>query len=380
MIPCARCGFQNNEGKRFCVRCGALLSGSVVLPLVRCVACGHQNENDQRFCSRCGASLAVSTPSVPPSRRCPACGHMNVADKRFCARCGIPLVIAVAPPTMTPKNLDGLVGQMLTEYKIVEKVGQGGMATVFRAIQTTLKRPAAIKILAPEMAQDSALLARFHQEAISAANLEHPHIVPIYEVDEAQGYHFIAMKYIEGDSLKRVIAREGPLAWSRVHDLVDQIAGALDYAHERGFVHRDVKPSNVMVAAGDYVYLMDFGLSRAVVSSQLTVAGTVMGTPDYMSPEQARGDGDIDRHTDIYSLGAMLYEMLVGQVPFHDLPPAAVIMAQISQPPPSALAVNPDLSAEVDAVIQRAMAKERTERYETAGAVAAALRNVKREM
>jgi serine/threonine-protein kinase len=272
-----------------------------------------------------------------------------------------------------------LVGQMLTEYKITGKLGQGGMATVFKAVQTTLKRPAAIKILSPQMAQDTALLARFHQEAISAANLEHPHIVPIYEVDEAQGYHFIAMKYIDGDSLKRIIAREGRLALSRVQSLVDQIAEALDYAHGRGFVHRDVKPSNVMVTVEDYAYLMDFGLSRAVVSSQLTVAGTVMGTPDYMSPEQAQGDEDIDRRTDIYSLGAMLYEMLTGQVPFHGLSPAAVIMAQITQPSQSVLVSHLDLPDEVDAVIQRAMAKERSERYETAGELAIALRSVIRE-
>jgi len=268
---------------------------------------------------------------------------------------------------------------MLTEYKITGKLGQGGMATVFKAVQTTLKRPAAIKVLAPRMAQDSALLTRFHQEAISAANLEHPHIVPIYEVDEARGYHFIAMKYIDGDSLKHIIAREGRLELPRVQGMVDQIAAALDYAHGRGFVHRDVKPSNVMVAAEDYVYLMDFGLSRAVTSSQLTVAGTIMGTPDYMSPEQARGDEDIDPRTDIYSLGAMLCEMLTGQVPFQALSPTAVIMAQIAQPPPSVLVSNPDLPAEVDAVVQRAMAKERTARYQTAGALAAALHNVERD-
>jgi serine/threonine-protein kinase len=276
-------------------------------------------------------------------------------------------------------RLDDLAGQMLTEYKITEKLGQGGMATVFKAIQTTLKRPAAIKVLDPQMARDNSLLARFHQEAISAANLEHPHIVPIYEVDEALGLHFIAMKYINGKSLKDVIAREGRLVLPRVQYLMDQVAEALDYAHERGFVHRDVKPGNVMVEATDYAYLTDFGLSRAILSSQLTVAGTVMGTPDYMSPEQVRGDEDIDQRTDIYSLGVMLYEMLTGQVPFSGLAPAAVIMAQLTQPPPSVQTLCPDLPDEVDTVVQRATAKERSERYETAGSLAAALRNVSRD-
>lgn len=294
-------------------------------------------------------------------------------NKPFCARCGTPQV-AVVPPSLPVAGLDSLVGQMLTEYKIVEKVGHGGMATVFKAIQTGLKRPAAIKVLAPQMAQDPALLARFHQEAISAANLEHPHIVPIYEVDEASGYHFIAMKYIDGDSLKQIIAREGGLALSRVQGMADQIGQALDYAHERGFVHRDVKPSNVMVAAEDYVYLTDFGLSRAITSSQLTVAGTVMGTPDYMSPEQARGDTEIDQRTDVYSLGVMLYEMLTGQVPFHGLSPTAAIVAHVTQPPPSVLTSRPDLPDEVDTVIRRAMSKEPGERYEAAGALVSALR------
>ncbi|MBU1879073.1 MAG: protein kinase, partial [Chloroflexi bacterium] len=276
-----RCGFHNQPDKRFCVRCGATLPAAAGM---RCAACGHQNEIGKRFCGRCGTGLAPSAVAGSPVR-CAACGHSNPAEQRFCARCGTPLVVSsVTPPASN--TLDSLLGQMLTEYKITEKVGQGGMATVFKAIQTTLKRPAAIKILSPQLAGDPALLARFHQEAICAANLEHPHIVPIYEVDQALGYHFIAMKYIDGVSLKDIIAQEGALALSRVQGLVDQIAMALDYAHDQGLVHRDVKPSNVMVAADDYVYLMDFGLSRAVTSSQLTVAGTVMGTPDYMSPEQ----------------------------------------------------------------------------------------------
>jgi len=317
-------------------------------------------------------------PAASQTIRCPACGYANVTGKRFCARCGIPLVpITTAPPPPPSANLDDLVGQMLTEYKITEKLGQGGMATVFKAVQVPLKRPAALKVLAPQLAQDQALLARFHQEAICAASLEHPHIVPVYEVDEAQGYHFIAMKYIEGASLKQIIAQEGKLALPRVQNLLDQVAEALDYAHKRGFVHRDVKPGNVMVAAGDYVYLTDFGLSRVVSSSQLTMAGTVMGTPDYMSPEQARGDPDIDHRTDIYALGVMLYEMVTGRVPFQGLAPAAVIMAHIVQPPPSAVEQNPALPPQVDAIIQRAMAKDREARYETAGALAADLREVK---
>lgn len=378
MSQCARCSFQNAEGKRFCVRCGAPLVGTTPTSVIRCPACGHSNEGGKRFCSRCGTPVAALS-SPPAGPRCPACGWANAAGRRFCARCGASIVPAVTPVAAPARPVDDLVGQMLTEYQITEKLGRGGMATVFKAIQTTLRRPAAIKVLDPQLAGDTSLLARFHQEAISAANLEHPHIVPIYEVDEAQGFHFIAMKYIAGNSLKEIIARDGQLALSRVQYLVDQIADALDYAHERGFLHRDVKPSNVMVEAKDYAYLMDFGLARPIESSQLTVAGTVMGTPDYMSPEQAQGDEDLDRRTDVYSLGMMLYEMLTGRAPFSGLSPTAVIFAQITQMPPPARTLRPDLPVGVEAVVHRAIAKNKTARYETAGALAAALRSGIRE-
>src|SRR5579859_2356554 len=205
-----------------------------------------------------------------------------------------------------------LIGQTIGQFEVRAELGRGGMAVVYQARQMIPSRIVALKVLPPELSDDQSTLARFLQEADNAASLEHPHIVPIYAVGEAAGLHYIAMKYIAGQTLKDLIQQQGALDLSQTVQILDQVGQALDYAHGEGLIHRDIKPSNIMIDQHGWVYLTDFGLARGAVTRGLTLAGTVMGTPEYMSPEQAQGLATLSPATDIYSLGLVLYEMLTG--------------------------------------------------------------------
>jgi serine/threonine protein kinase len=203
---------------------------------------------------------------------------------------------------------------------------------------------------------------RFHTEAQHTASLEHPNIVPIYDLGEAGGSVFIAMRYIDGLSLQELLMREKQLPITRAIRVGAQIAEALDYAHGRGIIHRDVKPANVMIEQGDRATLTDFGIARVAGSSRLTTTGSIVGTPDYLSPEQARGS-DVDPRTDLYSLAIVTYEMLAGRPPFQSDNPLSVVHAQIATMPPPVTQFNASVPPEVAAVLLRAMAKEPSQRF-----------------
>jgi serine/threonine protein kinase len=231
---------------------------------------------------------------------------------------------------MTELNL---LGRTIGRFEILSELGRGGMAVVYRARQTDLERIVALKVLPPELSLDQSYIARFRQEARSAAALEHPHIVPIYEVGAAEGLQYIAMKYIAGSTLKDSVQARGALDVHEAATMLDQVADALDYAHSQGVIHRDIKPSNIMVAKNGWAYLTDFGLARGSVTSGLTMAGTVMGTPEYMSPEQAMGLATIGPPTDIYALGVVLYELLTGNMPFQADTPMGMLVARLQYAP-----------------------------------------------
>jgi predicted Ser/Thr protein kinase len=263
------------------------------------------------------------------------------------------------------------VPEKLGKYKISEEVGRGGFAAVYKAVDTTLDRTVALKVLAPHLLWDPTFVQRFQREAKVAANLDHSNIVTIYEVGQIEGVYFIAMQFLEGRTLGQILKAVGPLPVSGVQAVIEQIASALDYAHARGLVHRDIKPSNIIVARDGKVTLTDFGLVKAGEGTQLTASGVVFGTPEYMSPEQAEGKA-LDARSDIYSLGVVLYEMLAGRAPFVADSTPAVMYKHVHEPPPLD-ELPSDLPEGVVAVVEKALAKKREERYQRAGEMAQAL-------
>jgi len=264
-----------------------------------------------------------------------------------------------------------LKGKKLGQYQIIEELGRGGMAVVYKAYQPSLNRYVAIKVLPPQFAFDEEFVQRFLREARSAAALHHPNIMTIHDVSQQDGYYFIVMEYVEGKTLDQVVADSGRLPLPRIQRIIAQVVNALEHAHQRGLIHRDIKPTNIMVdeERNDHVTLMDFGLVRAAEDSGLTKTGTIVGTPEYMSPEQAEGE-DIDHRTDIYSLGVVLYKMLTGRVPFSKSTPHAVLIAHMTQEPPSISSISPGLPAPIEAVVRKALAKDRDKRYARANDMA----------
>ena len=263
----------------------------------------------------------------------------------------------------------------LTHYRLESEIGRGGMGVVYRAVDTRLNRPVAIKLLAPGAAADAERIRRFVQEARSASALNHPSIITIYEVDEQDGTTFIAMELVEGTPLDRLLAG-GPLPVARAIDVAVQIASALEAAHARGIVHRDIKPANVIVSDDGRVKVLDFGLAKLferapaaeTVSVLATRQGQVMGTPAYMSPEQAEAR-PVDARSDIFSLGAVLYEMLAGRRAFAGDSDIGIISSILRDRPPLLRSVRPDTPAGVQAIVDRALAKDPAARYAGAGAM-----------
>ncbi|MBI5958851.1 MAG: serine/threonine protein kinase [Chloroflexi bacterium] len=258
-----------------------------------------------------------------------------------------------------------MIGSKLGPYEILEEIGRGGMATVYRAYQANMDRHVAIKIIHRAIAGESTALDRFQREARLVARLEHPHILPVYDYEGAHDPPYIVMRYMPTGTLKNILD-QARLQLSETAYLVRQISSALDYAHRQGVVHRDIKPSNIMVDAEGNAFLTDFGIARIVEGSQtLTATGLAVGTPGYMAPEQGMGL-PIDGRADIYALAVMIFELLTGKTPFQAETPMAVILKHINDPVPSATALNDTLSPEVDRVLTRGMAKNPDERYQTA--------------
>ena len=260
------------------------------------------------------------------------------------------------------------LGSSIGGYTIESLLGRGGMSTVYIAEDAKLGRKVALKIMSEELSENEAFRSRFIREAKMAANLEHPNIVPVYDAGEADDVLYLAMRVIRGTDLRRVITEEGPMDAERTTGIMRQIASALDAAHRAGLVHRDVKPANILLShegEEEHAYLSDFGLTKHVSSrSGLTQTGTFMGTIDYVAPEQIRG-GEVDGRTDLYSLACVLYECLTGEVPFTKDQDVAILFAHLEDERPRVSAKRPDLSAAIDDVLARAMAKQKEERFAT---------------
>ncbi len=272
------------------------------------------------------------------------------------------------------------VGSRLAGYRLDEQIGRGGMAVVYRAYDIRLERPVAIKVLSPELARDEAFRQRFIRESRTAAAVDHPNIIPIFEAGEANGVLFIAMRFVHGPNVQELVDTQGPLPAARACHIINQVAAGLEAAHSHGLVHRDVKPGNMlldMAGGGDYpghAYLSDFGLSKRALSvSALTSTGQFLGTLDYVAPEQIEARA-VNGRADEYALACSAFTMLTGHPPFVRDDSVAVMWAQISAPPPTLTSRRPDLPAAVDDVIAKALAKVPADRYGTCPDFAAALR------
>ena len=254
-------------------------------------------------------------------------------------------------------------GSRVSGYRVERLLGAGGMGAVYEATQLSLDRTVALKILAPHLSEDEAFRERFRREGVIQASLDHPHIVPIYEAGSSRAGLFIAMKFVRGSNLKQILGGR-PIPPERILTIVRPVADALTTAHAAGLTHRDVKPQNILVDVGDYSYLADFGLTKAPGEASLTRTGQHVGTVDYISPEQIRDD-EATSQSDVYALGAVLYECFSGVVPFRRETQAAIIYAHLQEPPPSLRQYSPQLPPAVEAAIRKAMAKDPAERHQS---------------
>ncbi|NQT86650.1 serine/threonine protein kinase, partial [bacterium] len=274
-------------------------------------------------------------------------------------------IAATKTTTRIPKELSG--------FELIEKIGQGGMGSVFRATQKDLGRDVALKVLAPRLGQNERFVQRFLREARAAGRLSHPNIVAAIDVGESQGYYYFAMEFVDGESLAQLIAREGPLPVSQALAIATDVARALEHAQERGLIHRDIKPDNILIDRDGRVRVADFGLAKMIGKDAEPGGKPFVGTPAYVAPEQIRSEADIDCRADIFSLGVALFEMLAGQRPFTGANPVAVAAAVASEPLPSIRKIRGDAPMAVARILERMTAKDRSGRYATASELIAAL-------
>jgi len=313
--------------------------------------------------------------------KCPKCQANNPDTQSFCGDCGTQLMPSEdAGPSFT-KTLETPVEELAQEsvfadrYRIIESLGRGGMGRVYKAFDTEVKEQVALKLIKPEIARDEATIERFRNELKVARKVSHRNVCRMHDLGKAEEGYYITMEYVEGKDLKSHIRRVGKLTEADIINIAQQVCDGLKEAHELGIIHRDMKPQNIMIDKNDRVKIMDFGIARSVGAPGVTATGVLIGTPDYLSPEQAEGE-EVDHRSDIYSFGVILYEMVTGTVPFYGDTALSVALKHKSQLPPDPRKLNPEISEDLSRLILICMEKGRGRRYQTAHELLADLGNI----
>jgi len=313
--------------------------------------------------------------------KCPKCHFDNPSDSKFCKECGTQIIsskeIPVTETLETPKEELTTGSTFAGRYQIIEELGKGGMGKVYRVLDKELKEEVALKLIKPEIASDKKTLERFSNELKLARKISHKNVGRMYELMEEKGTRYITMEYVPGEDLKRLIRKVGQFSAGKTIFMAKQVCEGLAEAHRLGVVHRDLKPQNIMVDEEGNARILDFGIARSLKAKGITGAGVMVGTPEYMSPEQAEVK-DVDQRSDIYSLGIILYEMVTGRVPFEGETPLGIAMKHKSETPKDPREINAQLPEDLSQVIMRCMEKDKDKRYQNAGEVRSELANIEK--
>jgi serine/threonine protein kinase/Tfp pilus assembly protein PilF len=311
--------------------------------------------------------------------KCPKCHFDNPSDSKFCKECGTQIIsskdIPVTETLETPKEELTTGSTFAGRYQIIEELGKGGMGKVYKAQDTDLKEKVAIKLLKPEIAADKKTIERFRNELKFARKIRHKNVCQMYDLNKEKGAHYITMEYVDGKDLKSMISMMGQLSSGKTIFIAKQVCEGLVEAHRLGVVHRDLKPQNIMVDEEGNARIMDFGIARSLKTKGITAAGVMIGTPEYMSPEQVEGK-EVDQRSDIYSLGVILYEMVTGRVPFEGDTPFTIGVKHKSETPKDPKELNTQLPEDLNLVILRCLEKDKEKRYQSAGEVRAELMKI----
>jgi serine/threonine protein kinase len=314
--------------------------------------------------------------------KCPKCQSDNPDTKRFCGECGTQLIPTeeISAPTETletPKEELTTGSTFAERYQIIEELGKGGMGKVYKAHDTEIKEKVALKLIKPEIAADKKTIERFQNELRFARKISHRNVCRMYDLNKEEGSYYITMEYVPGEDLKSTIRRVGPLGTGKTIFIAKQVCEGLEEAHRLGVVHRDLKPQNIMIDKEGNARIMDFGIARSIVGKGITGAGVMIGTPEYMSPEQAEVK-EVDQRSDIYSLGVILYEMVTGQVPFEGETPLGIAMKHKSEVPKDPKELNAQIPNDLSRVILRCMEKDKEKRYQSTGEVRSELEKIEK--
>ncbi len=313
--------------------------------------------------------------------KCPKCNSDNQDSKSFCADCGTQLTPSDnAQPSFT-KTLETPVQELnrgtlfANRYEIIEELGVGGMGRVYRVEDKQTKEEIALKLINPDIAADKKTIERFRNELTTARKIAHRNVCKMFDLGEEKGQHFITMEYVSGGDLKRFIRRSEQLSVGKAISIAKQICDGLEEAHSLSIVHRDLKPQNIMIDDHGNARIMDFGIARSIKAKGITGAGVMIGTPEYMSPEQVEAK-DIDQRSDIYSLGIILYEMLTGRLPFEADTPFAIGVKHKSETPKDPKEFNPQIPDDLSSVILKCLEKDKERRYQSSNEVRSELDNI----